>query len=551
VFWRTPLVWSQKPDWSSDRGSMTAGPLTVPTEKDIQKKGRRSSRGWWAAAAIVLLPALIPPISLTWQVVTEGIGTPIPFDRLVELFLGTLALTVAVTITALGIGTATAWLTNRTNVPGRRLWMILAALPLVIPSYVAALTIIGATGPGGLLSTWLGFEIPTPYGFVGAWLALSVFLAPMAHLIVTPALRMIDPATEEAATGLGASGARVFFTITLRQLRPALVSAGLMVGLYTISDFGAVSLLRFDTFTRAIFTLYAGQIDRRPAAALSVVLMVLALAILFIERRTRSRAGYHLKSTSRRRSRLNLTGWGKGATLGFLGTFVMVALIVPISVLVYWLVRGLSAGQDLGVFWDEIARSLSVSVIAAVLAAAASLPIAMVTTWKRGRFSNAAETGTWAVYALPHITVGVAVVAFSLQWLRPLYQTIALLVLTYVAMFMAQAVSTTQDSLRRASPDLEDASRGLGRGPFQTLRRVTVPLAGPGLVAGSALVFLSVMKELPATLLLRPNGFETLAIRIWSSTGEGFYTRASVAGLALLAVSIVPLLALTYRDLSD
>ena len=118
-------------------------------------------------------------------------------------------------------------------------------------------------------------------------------------------------------------------------------------------------------------------------------------------------------------------------------------------------------------------------------------------------------------------------------------------------MFMAQAVSTTQDSLRRGSPDLEDASRGLGKGPIGTLARVTVPLTAPGLVAGSALVFLSVMKELPATLLLRPNGFETLAIRIWSTTGEGFYTRAAVASLALLAVSIVPLLGVISRDFSD
>jgi iron(III) transport system permease protein len=117
-------------------------------------------------------------------------------------------------------------------------------------------------------------------------------------------------------------------------------------------------------------------------------------------------------------------------------------------------------------------------------------------------------------------------------------------------MFMAQSVSTIQDSLRRADPDLEDASRGLGRSALQTLARVTLPITSPGILAGAALVFLSVMKELPATLLLRPNEFETLAIRIWSSTGEGFYTTASAASLALLAVSIVPLLLLTHRDLS-
>lgn len=529
---------------------MTAGPLTAPREAKPGRR-RRSSPGWWTAAALVLLPALVPPFSLLWQVVTRGAGTLPPLDRLTELFTGTLALTAAVTATSLSIGTATAWLTSRTDIPGRRTWMILAALPLVIPSYMAALTIIGATGPAGLLSNWLGFEVPTPFGFVGAWLALSIFLAPMAHLIVTPALRLIDPALEDAATGLGASRARAFFTVTLPLLRPALVSAGLMAGLYTISDFGAVSLLRFDTFTRAIFTLYAGQIDRRPAAALSLVLMALALAILFLERRTRSRAGYHLASTSRRRNPFRLRGWSRAGSLAFLGGYAAVSLALPVAVILFWLFRGMGAGAELGSFWAETARSVGVSLAAALVAAAASLPVAMVTTWKRGKFSNTAESSVWAIYALPHITVGVAVVGFALSWAQPLYQGLTLLLLAYVAMFMAQSVSTAQDSLRRASPELEDASRGLGRGPLATLARVTVPLTMPGLAAGAALVFLSVMKELPATLLLRPTGFETLAIRIWSATGEGFFTRASVASLALVAVSIVPLLALTYRDLSD
>lgn len=531
---------------------MTAGPVAISRESPARSARRRGrSRGWWAAAAVVLLPTLIPPASLLWQILTDGSGTLPPIGRLLELFVGTVGLTVAVTVTALAIGTATAWLTSRTDIPWRRGWSIIAALPLVVPSYMAALTIIGATGPSGLLSRWLGFEVPTPFGFLGAWAALSVFLAPLAHLIITPALRSIDPATEEAATGLGAGKLRAFFTVTLPLLRPALVSAGLMAGLYTISDFGAVSLLRFDTFTRAIFTLYAGQLDRRPAATLSLMLMVLALAILLVERRTRTRAGYHMTSTTRKRKPMEITGGARIGALLFLGGYALLAFGMPVAVLTFWLTRGLGAGAAMGTFWAETGRSVAVSVGAAAVAAIAALPIAMVTTWRRGRFSDAAEGSVWAIYALPHITVGVAVIGFALEWAQPLYQGLALLLLTYVAMFMAQTVSTTQDSLRRASPELEDASRGLGRGPLATLGRVTIPLVAPGMAAGAALVFLSVMKELPATLLLRPTGFETLAIRIWSATGEGFFTRASVASLALLTVSIVPLLALTYRDLSD
>lgn len=529
---------------------MTAGPLT-PTAEKSSRHDARNSRGWWIATGVVLLPALVPPLSLVWQVVAGGLGTSIPLGRLFVLFAGTLALTVAVTVTSLSIGTTTAWLTARTNIPGRRFWLIVASLPLVIPSYMAALTIIGATGSEGLVSGWLGFEIPTPYGFTGAWLALSLFLSPMAHLIAVPALRLIDPATEEAATGLGASQARTFFTVTLPQLRPALVSAGLMIGLYTISDFGAVSLLRFDTFTRAIFTLYEGQLDRRPAAALSVMLMILALGILFTERKTRSRATYETGRVVRRRRPVEIGKWSTRLGILFLGSLAFLTLVIPVSVLTFWLLRGIEAGQDVDLFWSETIRSVGVSFAAAGLAAVAALPVAMVTTWRKGKRSANVETATWAIYSLPHITVGVAIVAFVLRWARPLYQSLALLILTYVAMFMAQAVSTTQDSFRRASPALEEASRGLGRGALATLAKITIPLTRPGLLAGAALVFLSVMKELPATLLLRPNGFETLAVRIWSTTGEGFYTRAATASLALLLVSIVPLLALTYRDLSD
>ena len=530
---------------------MTAGPTSVSDETSARQPARRGAWGWWAVTLAVFLPALIPPISLAWQVVSSGSEITVPLDRLLELLGATLLLTVVVTVTALALGTMTAWLTTRTDIPGRRAWRLVAALPLVIPSYVAALTIIAATGPAGLLSTWLGFTIPTPYGFAGAWIALSVFLAPMAHLIVAPGLRLIDPATEDAATGLGSAPRKVFFTVTLPQVRPALISAGLMVGLYTVSDFGAVSLLRYDTFTRAIFTLYEGQLDRRPAAAMSLVLMVLALGILVVERRTRRKAGHHVAKPRRARDAVRLRGAPRAAALGLLGAYATISLILPVSVLLFWLTRGIGTGQAVGQVWEETARSVGVALAAAGLAVLASFPVAMVTTRLRSRFSDIAESGVWAVYALPHIAVGVAVVSFALSVARPLYQSLGLLLITYVIMFMAQPMSTAQDSLRRASPDLEDASRGLGQGPIGTLARITVPLASPGLFAGAALVFLSVMKELPATLLLRPNGFETLAIRIWSTTGEGFYTRASVAALALLAVSALPLLAVVNRDLGD
>ena len=524
---------------------MTA-PLAIP-RAGVAPVRHRPSRGWWLAAGIALLPGLIPPISLAIQVVGGGAALAIPPARLVELFASTLLLTVVVTVTAVGIGMATAWVTTRADLPFRRGWMTLAALPLVVPSYVAALSLIAATGPNGVL-----LEVPTPYGLVGAWLVLSIFTAPMVHLTVIPGLRAIDPATEEAATGLGAGRWKVFRTVTLPQLRPALVSSALLVGLYTISDFGAVSLLRYDTFTRAIYTLYRGQIDRRPAATLSLILMALAIVILLLERRTRSRAHLHSRRPRRARPLIKLAGWRLGLSLSLIGSYALLALGVPVIVMAVSVARGLEAGQPVGAtLGAEATRSLGIAVAAALVTALAAIPVAMVTTRRPGRLSGWVESAVWGTYALPHITVGVAAVGFALQWARPLYQTLIFLLIIYVALFLPQSVGAVQDSLRRASPDLEDASRGLGRGPFSTLLHITLPLATPGLIAGGALVFLSAMKELPATLLLRPNGFETLAIRIWSSTSEGFLTRASAAGLVLLVVSIVPLFLVMTRDLGD
>ncbi|HET9203314.1 MAG TPA: iron ABC transporter permease [Acidimicrobiia bacterium] len=523
---------------------MTAGPITAPRRPAAVR--RPGYRGWWAAAGVALLPTVIPPVSLLFQVVGSGAALVIPAGRLVELLLNTTLLTVAVTVTSVAIGLGTAWITTRVRLPLRKGWMTLAALPLVVPSYVAALTVIAATGPGGLLP-----GVPTPYGFLGSWLVLSLFTAPLAHLSLIPGLRAIDPATEEAATGLGAGRWKVFGTVTLPQLRPTLVASGLLVGLYTISDFGAVSLLRYDTFTRAIYTLYRGQIDRRPSATLSLILMVLAVLILLVERQYRSRAALHGRRPRRARALLHLTGPGRVAALGTLGLYALISLGLPLTVMSVTLARGLDAGQAIGSPGLEAARSLGVALIASAVTVILAFPVAMVITRRPGRLSGWVESAMWGAYSLPHITVGVAAVGFALAWARPLYQSLVYLVIIYAAIFLPQAVGAAQDSLSRASPDMEHASRGLGKGALATLARVTVPLAVPGIVAGGALAFLSVMKELPATLLLRPNGFETLAIRIWSSTAEGFLTRASAAGLVLLAVSIVPLFLVMSRELSD
>lgn len=529
---------------------MTAASTLTP--RVSTRKRRPLPKWWWVLAAAGLAPALIPSLTLLGTVVSGNAAASVPAGRLLELLWNTLALAASVTAASVFIGVATSWVTTRTDLRGRRILSILVTLPLVMPSYVVALTLLAAAGPSGVVTELLGLTTIEPLtGFVGSWLALTIFAVPFVHLGAVPTLRQMDTSLEEAARGLGSSRWNAFRRITLPLLRPTIAASSLLVALYTISDFGAVSQLRYDTFTRAIYAQFQGRIDRRPAMTLAVILMVVAIGIVLLERRTRQRATFHRTRPGRKQVRVTL---GPRATISAYAGFaalILISLVIPIWVLVSWVIRGISSGQDLGQVWGAAAGSLGVSLGAALVTALVAIPVAVVIVRDRTRMSPIVETVSWASYSLPHITVGIALITFALEVARPIYQTRTLLIIAYLAMFLPITVGTASDALRRVSPDTEDASRSLGKSALSTVFKITVPIMGKGLLAGGALVFLTAMKELPATLLLRPNGFETLAIRVWATTGEGFYTRAGAAALVLLAVSAIPLTLVTLRDLSD
>ena len=373
-----------------------------------------------------------------------------------------------------------------------------------------------------------------------------MFTYPYVHLLVASSMRRMDRSLDEAARSLGASPARVFRTIVLPRIRPALAASGTLVALYTLSDFGAVSLMRYDAFTRAIYAQFAGRPNRVPALVLSSVLIVLALLVLLGERAARGRVAPPGTST-RPPALIHLTtGWRVAAWVG-VGAVIVLGVVVPVTVLGYWLLRGLAEAQVLGSVWVEAARSLLASGAAGVVAVFAAIPLCVLAVRYPSRSSALVERTSWVVYALPHITVGLAFLTLAARLGPPIYQSFALLVIAYVVLFLPQALGAGEASLRQIPPSLEEASRSLGRSWWSTLRRITVPLMGKGLIAGGALVFLTAMKELPATLLLRPTGFETLAVRIFAAASESLYTRASAAALVLLLVSAVPVYLLTIR----
>jgi iron(III) transport system permease protein len=452
----------------------------------------------------------------------------------IELIGRTLLLVAAVTAAATVLGVALAWLAVVSDLPGRRLWGVAAALPLVVPSYVTALALIAALGPGGLLhATWL-------FGFQGAFAALTLATYPYVFLLTAAAMRRVDPALEEAARGLGHGRVRAFRLVTLPALRPSIAAGSVLVALYTLSDFGVVSLMRYDALTRAIYQQYRSLFDRTPAAILGIALVALTAVVLLAEARGRGdgRVRRSAAGADRPAGRVAL-GRARWPALGFCAAVVGLALLVPVGVLGYWSTRPQRPGTEagLGDLLGWAANSLLASGLAAAAAALAALPVAALAVRHRARWTRTLAQLTYGANALPGIVIALSLVFFATRVAEPLYQTLALLVFAYVVRFLPQALAGAEGALARVDPQLEQAARGLGAGRWRVAARITGPLAAPGVLAGATLVFLSAMKELPATLLLRPIGFDTLATEVWTATTVSAYAQAAAPAILLIAFS--------------
>ena len=513
---------------------------------------------------VILVPALIVGSALILPLVYLAIRTFATDEsdvlellfrqRVAAILARTVVLVVSVTIASTILAVPLAWLTTRTDIPFRRAWVVLSVLPLVIPTYVAGFVVVAALGPKGMLQKALegtfGIErLPDIHGFAGAFLTLTFLSFPYIVLTVRGAMLRIDPAKEESSRSLGRGKWSTFTYVTLPLLRPGITAGGLLVALYTLSDFGAVSLLRYETFTWAIFIQYESALDRTLGAGLSLVLVVFALMVVGLEFVSRGRARYHssTSSISRPLEVVRLGRW-RWVALFFCFSVVMVSLAIPMSVLGYWVVRGVSAGEPLNFAWASIGNSFYISALAATIVLIASLPLATLSVRFPSPLSGLLERVGYISFALPGIAVALALVFFGARYASVLYQTTSLLLLAYLILYISPALGSVRSSLLQISPRIEEAARSLGNSPIRTFSSVTLPIARPGLLAGWALVFLLVMKELPATLILSPVGFDTLATSIWSAASEAFFARAAAPALLLIAVSAVPLSFLMLRE---
>ena len=504
--------------------------------------GGQPPGGWLSFfGAVVAFVMAVPIAFVVWRSAFAGVErwARLLDDRVPSLLWSTLSLAGAVTVAAGLLGTVLALLVHRTDVPGRRVWRWLLAVPLAVPPYVGAMAYIVIFGPRGWIARWAGSTPIDMYSFFGAFFVLTVFTYPYVYLVVGGALARIGGTHEEAARSLGLSPQRALTRVTVPMLRPAIGAGGILVMLYVLSDFGAVATVRYTTFTSAIY-YQMGGFDTASATVLSVVLIALTLVVLFAEGFTRRKMRAAAEAPSRPAEPVELGRW-RAAAAALLATVCVVALVAPVGVLVYWSWVGASLGAFDQRFWGYVVNTALACGIAAVLAMVAALPVVYLRSRHPSPASTVIEKLAYAGYALPGVIVAIGLIALGVRYTPLLYGTVGMLALAYVVRFAPQAMQSVAASLSTISPRIDEAARIQGLSPAGVLARVVLPLVAPGALAGGALVFVSAAKELPATLLLRPIGFDTLAVRVWVESSEALYHLAAPPALLIVAISALPL----------
>lgn len=487
--------------------------------------------------AILVASTCIPLAYVGWAAFSVGWTRAyelIVRPRVGELLLNTVALVVITVPLCVVIGVGVAWLVERTDIPGRGMWRPLFVAPLAVPAFVNSYAWIGVSP--SLHGLWAGVLVTT----------LSYF--PFMYLPVAATLRRLDPAVEESAKALGSGTVAVFFRVVLPQLRLAILGGALLVGLHLLAEFGAFAMLRFDTFTVAIFQQFQATFDGTAGSMLAGVLVLLCLALLIGEAVARGGARFaRIGSGAPRAAAVIPLRASRIPALAGLAMLAVLSIGVPVGTIVRWLWRG---GTDVWIV-DELLTALGQTIGLATAAAVSTTVLAFPAAWVAvrctGFLARTVEGVNYVTSSLPGIVTALALVSASIHFARPLYQSVPLIVFAYVLLFMPRALVNVRAGLAQIPTGLEEASRSLGRSPTATFLRVTLRLTAPAAAAGASLVFVAVATELTATLLLAPTGTRTLSMLFWSYSSELDYAAAAPYALTLVLLAI-PVTLLLYRQ---
>lgn len=501
---------------------------------------------------------------------TPGVWEHLAQTVLPEYAVNTLGLLLGVGTGVMVVGIATAWLTTMHEFPGRRAFEWALILPLSMPAYVVAfvytdlLQFVGPVQSGLRAATgWskADYWFPEVRSLGGAIVMFILVLYPYVYLLARSAFLERSASLLEAGRTLGMGSAGIFFHVALPLARPALAAGTALALMETIADFGTVSYFGVPTFTTGIYQAWFSIGDRVIAAQLSALLLGFVLLVFFLERSSRGRKRFH-ETTQRTRAptRKQLAGWSAAAA--------MLACLLPLA-LGFLLPAGLLLDMAVGEgdaqfgprFIQLALNSMALAAVTSALLVALALLMAYNARLHPNLFSLALNRVVGLGYAVPGLVIAVGVLIPLARfdnaldaWMKATFGIptgllltggVAALVFAYIVRFFAVALQTVEASLIKIRPSMDDAARSLGCGPIESLMRIHVPVVAPGLFTAALIVFVEVMKELPATLVMRPFNFDTLATQVYILAQDERLSEASTAALAIVAVGLAPLIAIS------
>jgi iron(III) transport system permease protein len=506
-----------------------------------------------ASAALILLP--LGYVTSQALSADPAVWSRLWTTRIPELLTNTIWLSASVACLTLLLGVSTAWLVTRIEFPGRRLWEGALVLPLAMPTYVLAYIYSYLLGFGGPVEhVWQLVAGPqarifSPQSYLGATLVMTLDTFPFVYLLSRSALLNLNVSFEEVSRASGISRMKTLWLVTLPLMRPSIAAGLALVILYVVSDFGAVSLLRYQTLTYAVFQQMTGRSDNTAASILSLLLVGLALLFLVTERWFRHRSRFYQTTGRYRRPERHRFGWlGTTMITGYLALVVGASFGLPAYLLVIWSLSPEAQATIDTRFFGFLLNSGFLAACAATGGVLIGLPLAYMANRRPSWLNLGCLQAAYAGYVLPGPVAALAVLVLCLNLTPFLYGSVLVLIVAYVIHFLPAGLQSLEPALQQITPNLEEVSRTLGLGVRQTWQRVTLPLMRNGFIVAWVLMFLQTMKELPATLLLRPVGFDTLAIRVWMEASEEYYQLAAPSALLIVLLGLPTLLLLLSKD---
>lgn len=529
--------------------------------------------GWTVTAGALALVLALPVFTIVVLSLTaprDGVWQHLMQTVLPAALVDTAVLMLGVAVLTLAFGTASAWLVTMCRFPGRGVLDRLLVLPLAMPTYILAyayVELLDFSGPvQRMLRAVFGWSSARDYWFPeirsmgGAILVLSAALYPYVYLSARASFVQQSVCVLEVARTLGRTSAGAFWAVALPLARPALAAGVALALMECLNDLGAVQHLGVRTLSLSVYTTWLQRSSLGGAAQISLVALLLVVALMLAERAARGRGLFH-HTTGRYRSIpfTDLTGWRAAAAAAFCALPVLLGFVAPLLLLLAQ--AAAHAGDALAAgFWRAVRNSVGVAAVAAFVTVALGLLLAYARRVAPNAFVRFAVRSAALGYALPGtvLAIGLLIPLAALDnridaALRTtlgvssgliLSGSLFMIVLAYAIRFLAVSLNALEAGLDRLSPNLDAAARTLGETALSALWRVHMPLLVPALGAAGLLVFVDAMKELPATLLLRPFNFETLATHVYNYAGLEQFEQAALGALTIVAIGLVPVLLL-------